>query len=131
MARNIATTGFVTVVAAFVALYVYGAGALYRLDWEKMSSEKSPDGKYTIEYYRSKSEAGHAPYGDHLVIESWTSFPSPNSGETFFAGYCGNEFTFEWVGNDKIEISCPSLNEEGAIRTRAILVHGISVELTE
>lgn len=131
MARKIAVLGFVAVMVALVALYFYGSRAMYQIDWERMSSAKSPNGKYTVVYYRSNSEAGHAPYGDHLVIESWKSFPSAHSGETFFAGYCGNEFDFEWVGNEKIKISCPTANEENAIRTRAILVHGISVELTE
>lgn len=121
----------VLVLAALLALYLYGQKFLFQLDWEKIRSAESPSGEYAVVYYRSKSEAGHAPYGDNLVIKSWKSFPYAKSGETFFAGYCGTGLDFEWIGNDKIKISCPSLNEDGAIRTRASFVHGIAVEVAE
>ena len=121
----------IALVVVLAALYLYGKRFFFQMDWEYISSSTSPDGAYTIKHYRSKSEAGHAPYGDNLVIESWTAFPSPKSGETFFAGYCGSDFKYEWNGNEKIHITCPSVTEQDPIRTQAIVVHGINVEVTK
>jgi hypothetical protein len=118
-------------VVVLVALYFYGKRLIFQTDWEYISSATSPDGAYTIKHYQSKSEAGHAPYGDNLVMESWRAFPSPNPGETFFAGYCGSDFKYEWGSNEKIRISCPSVTEQDPIRTQAIVVHGINVEVTK
>ena len=65
-------------------------------------------------YYKSKSEAGHAPYGDHLILESKNSFPVLFPGEVIFAGYCGGGVEFQWVGNEIIRIGCP---QPGEIKT--------------
>lgn len=113
-----------------VALYVYGMHIFFKPDWELVSSTASPDGAFTIKHYRSNTEAGHAPYGDNLIIESWRSFPTAKSGEKFFAGYCGNDFMYEWQSNEKTKIRCPKVTEQGPIRTQAIVVHGINVEVT-
>lgn len=99
------------------------------MDWELISTAPSTDREYTIKYYRSLSEAGHAPYGDNLVIESWSSFPYPKESETFFAGYCGKSFEYHWENNKKIIIKCPT--SQDPIRTQAIVVHGIKVEVIE
>lgn len=121
----------IALVVVLIALYFYGKRFLFQMDWELISSAASPDGAYTIKYYQSKSEAGHAPYGDNLVIESWKAFPSPKSGETFFAGYCGSGFKYEWTSNEKIRISCPNVTAQDPIRTQTIVVHGINVEVTK
>lgn len=112
-----------------VSGFILGKRFLFDLDWELISSAKSPNGSFNIKYYRSKSEGGHAPYGDNLVIESWKSFPNPRQGETFFASYCDNSLSYKWVGNGKIVINCKPGNEPH--RTQAITVHGIKVEVTE
>ena len=119
------------VVLVLVAIYFHWRHFLFKLDWEYASSETSPGGMFTITHFRSRTEAGHAPYGDNLIIESWKSFPKPKSGETFFAGYCGNEFMYKWEGDKKIKIHCPGVTEREPIRTQAIVVHGINVEVTK
>jgi len=96
-------------IVALMALFLYGKHFLFKMDWEYISSATLPDGAFTIKHYQSRSEAGHAPYGDNLVIESWKSFPASKSGETFFAGYCGKEFMYKWDGNEKIIIRCPCI----------------------
>ena len=117
----------ITSVTVILALYFYGKHFMFKMDWEYISSATSPDGAFTIKYYQSQSESGHAPYGDNLVIESWRSFPYPKQGETFFAGYCGQNLEFKWEGNKKIIIRCPV--HQDPIRTQAIIVHGINVEV--
>lgn len=110
-----------------LAIFFYGKQFLFQMDWELISTATSPDGAFTIKHYQSRSEAGHAPYGDNLVIESWKSFPMPKSSETFFAGYCGQKLQYYWAGNEKIIIHCPASNDP--IRTQAVVVHGIKVEV--
>lgn len=119
----------VTLLVVLIALYFYGKHFLFQRDWKFISCATSPDGAFTIKYYQSQTEAGHAPYGDNLVIESWRSFPNPKRGETFFAGYCGNDFSFKWEGNEKIIIRCPNVTRQDPILTQAIIVHGIKVEV--
>jgi hypothetical protein len=112
-----------------VVIYLYGKHFLFQMDWQHISSANSPDGTFTIRHYQSLSEAGHAPYGDNLVIESSRAFPSSRSGETFFAAYCGSGLKYEWSSNKKIQITCPQVTEQYPIRTHAIIVHGINVEV--
>ena len=122
----------VIVVAALVvlvSLVYFGRHYLFQMDWKFIASATSPDEVFTIKYYQSRSEAGHAPYGDNLVIESWKSFPNPKNGETFFAGYCGDDFSFKWDGSENIIIRCPNVTSQDPIRTQAIVVHGIKVEV--
>jgi hypothetical protein len=116
-----------TLLVASIALFFYGKHYLFQMDWAFISSATSPDGAFTIKHYQSRTEAGHAPYGDNLVIESWGSFPTPKKGETFFAGYCGKDFAFKWEGNEKIIIRCPNTTPQDSIRTQAIMIHGIKV----
>ncbi len=115
------------VLLALVAAYMSGKHFLYQSDWTLISSAQSPNGEFTIKYYQSRSEAGHAPYGDNLIIESWRSFPRPKSGETFFAGYCEEHVKFKWVSNEKIVVECKTKIDP--IRTKVSVVHGIKVEV--
>lgn len=110
-----------------LAIFFYGKHLLFQMDWEFISSATSPDDAFTIKHYQSRTEAGHAPYGDNLVIESWGSFPKPKTSETFFAGYCGQKLEFNWESNKKIIINCPASKDP--VRTQAIVVHGIKVEV--
>ncbi|MEW8680736.1 MAG: hypothetical protein AB2536_02420 [Candidatus Thiodiazotropha endolucinida] len=120
---------FITLLVVLIAIFFYGKHFLFQMDWNLISSATSPDGSLTIRHFQSHTEAGHAPYGDNLVIESWRSFPDPKAGETFFAGYCGKELSFKWEGNEKIVIRCPNITSQDPIRTQAIIVHGVTVEV--
>ena len=121
----------ITLLVVLIALFFYAKHLLFQMDWHLISTATSPDGVFTIKYYQSRTEAGHAPYGDNLVIESWKSFPNQKEGETFFAGYCGKEFSFKWEGNEKIVIRCPNVTLQDPIRTQVIVVHGIKVEVNK
>ena len=123
--KNVAI--FISTLILILAIFFYGKQFLFHMDWELISTATSPDGAFTIKHYQSRSEAGHAPYGDNLVIESWKSFPMPKSRETFFAGYCGQKLRYFWAGNERIIIHCPA--SKGPIRTQAVVVHGIKVEV--
>ena len=123
--------GTLTVIAILLLLVVvthfFGKHLLSQVDLELVSSADSPNGLFSIKHYRSRSETGHAPYGDNLIIESSRSFPSGKTGETFFAGYCEEPLEFEWAGDERIIIKCKTSSDP--IRTQAIVVHGIKVEV--
>lgn len=121
--KILALTGWFIVISA--TLFWCSKAFLFKLDWTFVSSAESPNGRHVIKYYQSTSEAGHAPYGDNLVIESWGTFPSPRSSETFFAGYCGKGFEYQWADDENIEIQCTTNSD--SIRTQAIMIHGIKV----
>ena len=121
----------IALLVVLIALFFYGKHFLFKMDWALLSSASSPNGAFTIKHYQSRTEAGHAPYGDNLVIASVRSFPTSNSAETFFAGYCGKDFSFKWQGNEKIIIHCPNVTSHDPIRTHAIIVYGIKVELNK
>lgn len=59
------------------------------------------------------SEAGHAPYGEHLVLSKF-AISSPEKGHVIYAGYC-NKLKYSWVANEKIEISCQREDSEKVI----------------
>lgn len=75
-------------------------------DWHQESSISSPDGRFRAFYMRSRSEAGEAPYGDHIVlVPSWMIL-----GQYFkasvFAGYCERGVQYKWNSNDTLCIKC-------------------------
>jgi hypothetical protein len=90
---------------AVVLLVGIVAGITITHDWHQESSISSPDGLYKAFHMRSRSEAGEAPYGDHIVlVPSWMIL-----GQYFkssvFAGYCGG-IQYKWNSNDTLCIKC-------------------------
>jgi hypothetical protein len=78
-----------------------------KLDWHQQSQAVSPDGNVIAFHMQSTSEAGVAPYGDHIMlVPSWMIF-----GQYFkapiFAGYCENGGVhYHWTSKDSLSIKC-------------------------
>jgi hypothetical protein len=95
--------------SAFVAIASLGVLSVWittNIDWHEESSILSPDGSVRAFYMRSGSEAGDAPYGDHVVlVPSWMLL-----GQYFrtsvFAGYCNVGVQYGWHSNDTLCIKC-------------------------
>jgi len=57
-------------------------------------------------YLQSKSEAGEAPYGDHVVLAPRYLPFGQYYSETIFAAYCVDELQYRWLDNQKLSIKC-------------------------
>lgn len=100
--------------SALLALLLLGLALNRGMSWEHVSSRVSTDGSMTAKYYRSKSKAGHAPLGDHLVVESGIMFPTLFPGEIVFAGYCSGKLEYKWISSPTAEVlavGCPEGSE--------------------
>jgi hypothetical protein len=76
------------------------------LDWEQISKKKSPEGTVTAFHMQSKSEAGSAPYGDHIILVPKYRLLGQYYTRPIFAGYCGKDFDYEWTAPNALLISC-------------------------
>ena len=63
-----------------VGLYFWLA---FPLDWETISYRKSPDGEMVAYHLKSNSEAGDAPYGDHIILAEITGRLGNITGKQF------------------------------------------------
>jgi hypothetical protein len=79
---------------------------VFTLDWETISYKKAPGGKMVAYHLRSKSEAGDAPYGDHIIL-TYNYWPlGQYYGETAFAAYCTGGPNYRWLNNHLLQIEC-------------------------
>lgn len=92
---------------------------------EKMSEQKSPNGKYVIEEIRSYSEGGHAPYGTELVLSPvfWRE-----KNHVILAGYFNGDLSYQWIDDKKILVKYKSRSDERTIFTKTESVRGITIE---
>ena len=97
---------FLSALLATLILGVLTWSALYPLDWTTVASKRSPDDGWTAYHVRSRSEAGAAPYGDHLVLAPAYWPFGRYYGELVFAGYCSDELVFHWVGAHQLRLEC-------------------------
>ena len=104
MTRRAAILSVLSVAAASVAVWSYRA--LRDSSYELVATQRSPSGMLTIAAFRSVSEAGHAPYGDHLVLSPEPHIRRPSDGYVVFAGYCSNELRFSWTSDTEVVIQC-------------------------
>lgn len=81
---------------------------LFPLDWETVDSKKDPEGGWVAYYLQSKSEAGEAPYGDHLILAPSYWPLGQYYGEVVFAGYCDGGPEFRWLDKHQLLIDCKS-----------------------
>lgn len=95
------------------------------MDYELVSSASSPDGQIIVSELHSSSEAGHAPYGQHLVL-SRKKITRPGEEHVIFAGYC-KSLSYSWASNTEIVVSCESSNTD-AIKTKSIKALGIEIK---
>jgi hypothetical protein len=77
-----------------------------KFDWHQESKAVSPDGSVIAFYMQSMSEAGVAPYGDHIIlVPSWMVF-GQYFRDPIFAGYCNNRVYYQWTSKDSFSIKC-------------------------
>ena len=79
---------------------------VFPLDWETKSYKKSPDGKLLAYCLQSRSEAGDAPYGDHIILTSSYLPFGQYYGDTIFAAYCEGGHKYVWLNNQMLQIEC-------------------------
>jgi hypothetical protein len=118
---------------AIIGLFLLFQAASYLFDslnYLLRSQQSSPDGRKTVfEFVSYQDGKDHAPYGSTLSLSFKASIRNPDAGYVFFAGYCKQNLTYSWQSNEKIVVNCQSSKESKTIRTQAILMHGIAVEL--
>jgi hypothetical protein len=76
------------------------------LDWKEESRKKSPEEDIAAFHMQSTSEAGLAPYGDHVVLVPRYKLLGQYYTSPVFAGYCGQEFDCQWIDRQTLEITC-------------------------
>ncbi len=92
------------------------------------SQKVSPNGEMTIFEFNQLSDGRtHAPYGTLLSLSHSNNIHHPEEGYTFFAGYC-RPLNYNWETDFKILVSCHPA-ERKLIKTQAILVHGVMIEV--
>ena len=99
------------------------------MDYQVLSTQKSPDGSRLLTHMKSMSESSHAPYGDHLVLSRW-GVNTPDKGYVVFAGYCEN-LDYSWGSSEAISITCSGENKEELIKTLVKKAYGIRVVFNE
>ena len=57
-------------------------------------------------HLQSKSEAGDAPYGDHIILARNYWPLGQYYGETVFAAYCNGEPEYRWQNNHLLQVEC-------------------------
>jgi len=121
----------IILLSAIIALY-----ALFRLlmvvlpslDYEKQSSKTSPNGNSELTLFQSQSEAGHAPYGEHLVLHSTRKVLNPDKGHVIFAGYCESGLDYSWKSDKEIVVKCAPSGKV-PILTSSTIAYGVSIEV--
>ena len=57
-------------------------------------------------HLQSNSEAGDAPYGDHIILARNYWPLGQYYGETVFAAHCNDEPKYRWLNNNLLRIEC-------------------------
>jgi hypothetical protein len=57
-------------------------------------------------YLQSRSEAGGAPYGDHIILTSSYLPFGQYYRDTIFAAYCESGPKYMWLNNQMLQIEC-------------------------
>jgi hypothetical protein len=118
--------------AVIVCVLMIAVGWLYRrvrdTEYEFISRHLSPNGELGIFAFRSATEGGHAPYGDHLTLSPGESLRRPSDGYVVFAGYCSKELSVFWRSDSEVLIRCVT-TEPNPVRTLANKALGVDVRL--
>jgi len=94
------------------------------LDWNEESRKKAPGGDIIAFHMQSRSEAGLAPYGDHIVLVPRYKLLGQYYTSPVFAGYCGQLLNYQWIDRQTLEITC---TDEKIIR-QEVSSNGISIK---
>jgi hypothetical protein len=119
---------FLLCAISLYAVWNVGSSILEGMDYSVESKKASPSGRYVLYEVHSRSEGGHAPYGQHLVLSSGGQVRQPNDGYVVFAGYCIPRVAYSWTSDVQITITCKS-NEKTIARTKVEVVQGIKVDV--
>lgn len=114
------------VITAYLAFRIL-VSMIDSLDYAIVDRIKSPDSKFELVQFSSRSEGGHSPYGHYLVVSNRPGFQKIQDGHIIFAGYCAKEIVYKWMGNDKISISCQGADSKD-IKTLSIKAYGKDIE---
>lgn len=99
-------------------------------NWTLESSKLSPNEEYGIYQFLYASDGDHhAPYGTYLFLQSTKAIQNPLEGYLIFAGYCGNNLSYDWLANESVVITCAA-SDSKSIRTSASKAYGIRIKLT-
>jgi len=109
-------------------LFQLGICKLQEYEFKKISSKISPNGKFIVSEYTSLTEGGHAPYGEHLVLNKKREGADIFHGYIIFAGYCEPGMGYSWDSDGRILIKCKA-KKDCSIMTQAQLVYGIKIEV--
>ena len=89
------------VVCVFGGLYFW---LIFPLAWQTVASKKAPEGSWVVYHLQSGSEAGEAPYGNHIVLAPSYWPLGQYYGEVVFAGYCVTGPEFRWLDKHQLRI---------------------------
>ena len=115
------------VIIAYI-LFLTGTTFIANQNYKMLTNKSSPNGKYIVTEYSSRREGGHAPYGQHLVLEPKGMTKDPDHGHIIFAGYCNPRPNYFWGSNSKIVIECKT-DSNKSILTSSTLAFGIDIEI--
>jgi len=82
-----------------------------------MSYKKSPGGDVVAYHLQSKSEAGYAPYGDHIILAQNYWPLGQYYGKIVFAAYCTGGPKYRWLNSHLLQIECDT---EKVIKTMEV-----------
>ena len=119
----------IALAALVLVIFITLSRYISEVEWEYISSNISPNGKYGVYLYNYQSDGDeHAPYGQYLFFKPEYRIANPLEGNVIFAGYCGVGLSYSWVSDMEIRIICPNLKEED-VRTVSNKIFGIHVKL--
>lgn len=123
------STIIITVIVAYALLagVVWSYRALRDSSYRFISSQRAPNGNLTLFEFRSESDAGHAPYGEYLVLSSEEHLTNPMAGYIVFAGYCNPGLEFSWLSDAAVRVQC-NTTEPHPVRTLASKAGGVDVQ---
>ena len=110
-------------IAGALAVEIYLPSTSYDID----SNKVSPNGRFSVTEFYSKTDSGHAPYGQHLVLSPEKIIRHPDEGHLIFAGYC-SKLSYEWNQDNNITIICKSRGNT-QVRAQSVMVYGIEIDL--
>lgn len=110
-------------------LVVAGFWWLFGDQYSLRSSQRSPDGRYSVfEFQSHQSGREHAPHGSLLALTPEHSLAHPEDGHVIFAGYCRPALAYRWVDNQRIAVDCPNRGDVD-VRTLSTRAFGITITL--
>jgi len=116
------------IIIALMIMIVLICGAYFllvkTLDWKEESRKKAPGSNLIAFHMMSRSEAGPAPYGDHVMLVPRYELFGQYFISPVFAGYCGQTFEYQWIDRQTLEITCT----DGKILKKESSSNGVNIK---